>query len=185
MSRSLTSAELREIGESNFKLFCDRAGLVCNKSSRDVTGWDFLVEFPLSASGDGVLLDQRSKTTCHVQLKTTFGGGESRISVRLSAAELLAKNIAPAMIVVFLLRPSGDGITGYLIHLLDEELAQILKLLRSAQANQKLAINRASITFDYRSRGTQFEFTPEGLRGALVAACGVDPAQYAVKSSAN
>ncbi len=32
-------------GEARFQELCEDAGLVCNKSSRDMTGWDYIVEF--------------------------------------------------------------------------------------------------------------------------------------------
>ena len=44
--RRLNSDELGEKGESRFQEFCVDEKLTCNKSSRDRTGWDFLVEFP-------------------------------------------------------------------------------------------------------------------------------------------
>lgn len=179
MSRPLTADELGEAGESNLKLLCDKAGLVCNKSTRDVTGWDFIVEFPMPECGSDVALDRRSTTECRIQLKSTLGGGDSRISLRLSSVEFLAKNVGPALIVAFLLHSNGDGIAGYIIHVIGENLARVLKRLRSAQASDTLAINRAKITFDYRKMGTLFEFTPEGLRDALASACGNDPARYA------
>jgi len=181
MSRSLNAADLGKIGETNFELLCDKAGLVCNKSSRDVNGWDFLVEFPMAAPSLDVTLDQRTTTACRVQLKSTVAGGNDRVSLRLSAAERLAKDAGPALVVVFLLRPNGDGICGYLVHLLGEELAQILKRLRSAEASQTFAINHKSITLDYRKQGTRFEFTAEGLRKAIADACGPDPARYALE----
>jgi hypothetical protein len=71
MSERLTSERLGHAGESQFTLLCDRGNLTCNKSSRDETGWDFIVEFPMAAPREGVTLDQRAPVVCHVQLKTT------------------------------------------------------------------------------------------------------------------
>jgi hypothetical protein len=101
MSQKLTPDELGDVGESKFKLLCGQAKLVCNKSSRDVTGWDFIVEFPMVEPGSTVALDQRPTTACHVQLKSTAGESGRRVALRLSAIERLAKDARPALIVVF------------------------------------------------------------------------------------
>lgn len=43
---SLTPEALGVSGEDLFRSMC--AGLTCNKSDRDVTGWDFRVELPFN-----------------------------------------------------------------------------------------------------------------------------------------
>ncbi|HEY6923187.1 MAG TPA: hypothetical protein VI653_06960 [Steroidobacteraceae bacterium] len=177
MSDHLSPERLGLAGESKFTNLCDLANLTCNKSNRDETGWDFLVEFPMAAAGPALTLDQRAPVVCHVQLKTT-AGNLNRVSIKLSALERLAKNVRPALIVVFVSRPNGDVLTGYAIHLLDAPLAQILKRLRRAHADGRLDINRARLSFDYRRDGTPFEVTPVGLRRALAQACGPDAVQY-------
>src|SRR3546814_12904384 len=75
-------------------------------------------------------LDQRSKTTCHVQLKATKSVGTGNVQLRLSAADLLAKSPLPAVIIVFRMRPDGTPIRGYVVHLLG---APLEKLLRSEE----------------------------------------------------
>lgn len=133
MSITLSPADLGEAGETKFKLLCTQAGLVCNKSTRDVTGWDFIVEFPMVVPGPAMALDQRAATSCHVQLKST-ATAIGRVSLKLSAIEHIAKKISPALIIVLLLRADGEGITGFAIHLLGRELAKVLKRLRAAHA---------------------------------------------------
>src|SRR3546814_15590540 len=88
-------------------------------------------------------LDQRSKTTCHVQLKATKSVGTGNVQLRLSAADLLAKSPLPAVIIVFRMRPDGTPIRGYVVHLLGAPLEKLLRRLRHEQfiGNQ---IGRAS-----------------------------------------
>jgi hypothetical protein len=176
MTNGLMPDELGAAGESLFAGLCARAGLVCNKSDRDRTGWDFVVEFPMPQPGVGIPLDGRSPTACAVQLKSTATAGP--IKVRLSAAERLAKDPRPAFIVVFRLTPGGEGITGFLIHLVDRALGKVLHRLRVAHANKAFDVNRATISFDHRKLGTQFVLTPHGLRQALLDAMSDDPAAY-------
>lgn len=176
MTNELMPDELGAAGESLFAALCARAGLVCNKSDRDRAGWDFVVEFPMPQPGVGIPLDGRSPTACAVQLKSTATAGP--IKVRLSAAERLAKDPRPAFIVVFRLTPGGEGIAGFLIHLVDRALGKVLHRLRVAHANKAFAVNRATISFDHRKLGTRFALTPDGLRQALIDAIGDDPAAY-------
>src|SRR5258708_22769810 len=135
----------------------------------------------MTEPGPAVALDQRPTAACHVQLKSTAGESTGRVALRLSAIERLAKDVRPALIVVFRLRSDGEGVGGYVVHLLGEQLARVLKRLRAAQARKAFDVNQASISFDYRKVGTKFALTPEGLRDALISVCGNDPARYVVE----
>lgn len=176
MGKKLTSDELGAAGEALFAGLSVRASLVCNKSDRDRTGWDFVVEFPMPKVGVGVTLDKRLPTACAVQLKSTTRAGAVRL--RLSAAERLAKDLRPAFIIVFHLNPTGEGSAGYLIHLLGPALRKTLHRLRTVHANKTFDVNRVKISFDYQKLGTSFPLTPEGLKQALLSAIGDERTIY-------
>lgn len=178
MARRLKSDQLGAAGEGLFHTLSERAQLVSNKSNRDVTGWDFFVQFPIDEMVFPQALDQRPANACYVQLKSTAGENGTRVSARLSAVEHLAKAPGPALIVVFRLRSDGEPVAGYLIHLLGDELARILKRLRQAEAEQRFDINHAWISFDYVKSGRRFSLTPDGYREAIENACSKDPASY-------
>lgn len=97
-----------------------------------------------------------------MQVKGTASDRGNRVKLRLSAAEHLAKDPKPALVVVLLMAKDGALQGGYLIHLLGENLAKVLKRLRQAQADDKVDVNHQEITFDYRSRGVRFAATAEG-----------------------
>lgn len=108
MENDLEPDRIGRIGERQFEVLCERAGLYCNKSAVDVMGWDFIVEFPMVITGQPPLpLDQRPTNAARVQLKSTLGRSGNRIRLSLSAIDRLAKDPRPAIIVVFRLR--GDG----------------------------------------------------------------------------
>jgi hypothetical protein len=176
VTKELTSDELGAAGEALFANLSARAGLICNKSDRDRTGWDFLVEFPMPEPSISVTLDERSPTACTIQLKSTAIA--SPVKLRLSAAERLAKDLRPAFIIVFRLTPSGEPIVGHLIHLLGPALRRILHRLRTAHAKNAFDVNKTTISFDYRKFGTRFALTPDGLNEALLAASGNQRAVY-------
>src|SRR5205809_6637408 len=88
-------------GESRFQEICEDAGLICNKSTRDRSGWDFIVEFQFGDAEDPSPLDSRTPPlSCHVQVKTLRAEND-RFRMRLSSAERLAKEIKPAFVYVF------------------------------------------------------------------------------------
>ncbi|TNE61358.1 MAG: hypothetical protein EP341_00780 [Sphingomonadales bacterium] len=169
------------IGEDQFKLLCERAGLYCNKSAIDMMGWDFIVEFPVTSAGQALPLDQRPTSAARVQLKSTLGRGGNRIRLSLSAIDRLAKDPRPALIVVFRLLADGDLQSAYLVHLVGNELARVLKRLRLAEARNAHDINHTDISYDYVKVGVRFEPTPAGLLAALSAACGQNPRAYTIE----
>lgn len=176
VARTLTPEMLGAAGEADFARLCAMAGLVCNKSNQDLTGWDFLVEFPMPAAGPAAPLDQRVATTCRVQLKTTSRPG--RVAMRLSAAERLAKDPQPTLLIVFRMKGDGEPICGYCIAIIGAELARVLRSLRIAHQAKRFDVNHASISFDFAKLGQRFDLTPAGLRTALQEACGPDPVTY-------
>lgn len=180
-NNGLTPEDLGEAAESLFKNLCARARLNCIKSDRDRTGWDFIVDFPMSDERAPETLDQRQKITCHVQLKATAALGSGSVSLKLSAADLLAKDSHPALIVIFRLKKDGEPLKGYVVQLLDEPLHKLLRRLRLAEAQGRRDTQKLKISFDYRRHGKPFELTPAGLRAALAEACGPDPAAYAIE----
>lgn len=175
MPRVLTPDELGEAGETLFANLCVRAGFTCNKSNRDRTGWDFVVEFPMAGPEAGAL-DARLPTACVIQLKSTATAGPVKLS--LSAIERLAKDLRPAFVVVLRLSPEGEGRAGYLIHLLGPALARVLHRLRTAHAQGRFDLNKLTITFDPARFGTRFSPAPDAFGDALRRACGPDPAEY-------
>ena len=141
----VTSDDLGEVAEAEVALLCAKARLICNKSQRDRTGWDFIIEFPTPSFDPAEPLDARpSGASCHAQVKGTAAG--DRIALRLSAAERLAKDPKPAFVIAVRLDRSGKALSGYLIHLLDAPLAKILKRLRRAHAQGRHDINHMQIS---------------------------------------
>ena len=125
--------------------------------------------------------DQRPTNAARVQLKSTLGRTGNRIRLSLSAIDRLAKDPRPALIVVFRLRADGDLQSAYLVHLVGNELARVLRRLRLAEARKAHDINHTDISYDYEKVGVRFEPTPAGLLAALSAACGQNPGAYTIE----
>jgi hypothetical protein len=182
MDGKFENERIGRIGERQFEALCERAGLCCNKSSVDVMGWDFIVEFPIALANQAPLpFDQRLNTAARVQLKSTLGHSKNIVQLKLSAIDRLVKDPHPAIIVVLQLKDDGEPQWGYLVHLIDKNLRNILSRLRMAEAGNTYDINHRKIGYDYVKCGQRFEPTPAGLISALTAACGEAPDDYAVE----
>lgn len=182
MEEELEPDRIGRIGERQFEVLCERAGLYCNKSVVDVMGWDFIVEFLMTSAGRPPLpLDQRPTNAARVQLKSTLGRTGNRIRLSLSAIDRLAKDPRPALIIVFRLRGDGELQSAYLVHLIGSELSRVLRRLRLAEARKAYDINHTDISYDYEKVGVRFEPTAAGLSAALSTACGQNPGAYTIE----
>ncbi len=179
----LTSNELGEKGESRFKEICADAKLICNKSDRDLAGWDFIVEFPFRDEPSVSLDSRQSPISCHVQVKT-LREKSGRFQMRLSSAERLAKDKKPSFIYIFRVNDKLEFVDSYLIHMLDEPLAVILRRLRSESASSGTQkINKKEITLPVNRNSVLLKPTGSDFRAALEAACGHDTDVYIARKS--
>ncbi|CUX57367.1 hypothetical protein AGR7C_Lc220161 [Agrobacterium deltaense Zutra 3/1] len=64
---SLDSDQLGEKGELLFQTLCVDAQLICNKATRDRSGWDFIVEFPIDHTNPGQLDERSNPISCRFQ----------------------------------------------------------------------------------------------------------------------
>jgi len=179
----LNSDELGEKGQSRFKEICVDAKLVCNLSTRDRTGWDFIVEFPFEAPKDESTLDKRkAPISCHVQVKTMWTSTKN-FRLRLSSAERLAKEAKPAFIYVFRVNDQLQFADSFLIHILDANLGLILKRLRKEHARGCYSINHKWIVFDPKRVGQQIKPTGKSLYNIIKSICEPDLEKYIQKKN--
>lgn len=178
----LNADELGEKGEAHFKEICVNVSLTCNKSDRDRTGWDFLVEFPFETDFRAIApLESRPvPLSCHIQVKTLQEKND-RFVMTLSSAERLAKELKPAFVYVFKVNTELQFTGAYLIHILDESLGTILKRLRKEDAEGNTAPNKKTISMSAKRYGKAVAPTGRGLRDALILACGNDLHAYTKK----
>jgi hypothetical protein len=180
----LTANELGEKGESRFKEICADAQLICNKSDRDLAGWDFIVEFPFNHDEGGSLDSRRKQISCHIQVKT-LRESSNRFDMRLSSAEHLAKEAKPSFIYIFKVNEQLEFVDSFLIHMLDEPMAIVLKRLRKESAlPSEVKINKKKITLPVNKNSVRIKPTGSDLRSALLSACGADMGGY-ISTKAN
>jgi hypothetical protein len=176
----VSADELGEMGQARFKEICAAAGLICNQSNRDRTGWDFIVEFPFANTASMDVETRQTPLSCHVQVKTLLERND-RFEMRLSSAERLAKELKPAFVYVFKVNEGWTFTEAYVVHVLDKPLEKILKRLRKLDVAGKPAVNKSTISMSTRSDGAMTAPTARALREALSAAIGGDLHAYAEK----
>lgn len=183
MPRNLNGDEQGEKGQSRFREICVDAGLVCNESTRDRTGWDFLVEFPFAPAETVRSVDERpAPISSHFQIKT-LSIGQDRVKMRLSSAERLAREVKPAVIYVFSVDGPEFG-ESRLLHVIGDVLADILKRLRQEHsAGNATIINQKFITFSARRYGIPLPPTGGALRTAVAQICSTGLQEYITRKS--
>jgi hypothetical protein len=174
---TLNADELGKKGEARFSEICNDTKLVRNPSTdQDRTGWDYIVEFEQQAPiGDETLDSRRSPLSIHVQVKTMWDTSD-RFRMRLSAAERLAKEPKPAFVYVLKVNKKLDFVSAHLVHILDGNLATILKRLRREQSKgtKPSRINKKYISFNASNSGRKIEPTGQAFRRTVSVFCGPD-----------
>src|SRR5580704_3796132 len=180
----MNADDLGEKGQSRFQEICADCGLTANKSTRDRTGWDYIVEFPFVDGASFSPIDSRpAPLSCHVQVKTILWKTD-RITLRLSSAERLAKEIKPAFVYVLRVAEDLTFSDSVLIHLSGKSLEQILKRLRKEEAaGARSKINKKTISLSVE-HGAVLDPTGLALRQALEREIGPNLHDYTVRKKA-
>lgn len=143
-------------------------------------GWDYHVEFPHPHQHTGVPFDSRPKMPdMKVQVKTIWFD-RSTVDVDLAAADRLAGWDYPSFIVLLRMNMDLTYKDMHVIHLIDDNLAMILKALRRAEAEGSLSIKKRTITFSIR-HGVEAAVEGRALTDAFRAAIGEKPDTYVVR----
>lgn len=119
--------------QSRLETWGFQAGIICNRSQYDRTGWDYWLEFPTNLDADAVPWDKQSTGhKCVVQVKGTQSTRRRR-SVKLSVWNQLVKRPLPAFFVIIHFNDAGDHVEhAYLVHVGESEIRRVLERLREA-----------------------------------------------------
>jgi hypothetical protein len=173
----LSSNALGEKGQSRFKELCADADLICNKSDRDMAGWDFVVDFDLDESASTSLDHRKTPLSFHVQLKTIYDRTTS-VKLSLKMAERLAKELKPSFICVLKVDSNLCFTDAYLIHMSGDHVGRVLKRLREAGAKaSSTKIREMTISFTQKE-SERIGLSGSALRDAMVRYVGRDLHSY-------
>ncbi|WP_137180581.1 hypothetical protein [Roseomonas sp. AR75] len=183
--RRLNPDQLGAKGEARFPELCLDGRIECNRSERDRTGWDFLVEFPISEGDASPLHDRRMPLEARVQVKTIWEG-QSRVKLRLSSAERLAKAPTPAFLCILTVSHDSLEFTKIqILHFWGALTEQILKDVRKLQASgRSTKINKTTLAVNVNQHGSSLPVTGQTLRAEMSRFIGRDMASYIEKKIA-
>jgi hypothetical protein len=141
-------------------------------------GWDVLVEFRFPDETSGQPLDSRPKPlVCRVQVKTIWWDNDSA-KAPLQALEMLAKAPEPAFICIMKMAHDCNPTELFLIHLIDHQLAKVLKRLRVERARGSTHLKGKTMKFSRTAMGRPIAPTGAAVKAALETAIGSDLSGY-------
>ena len=141
--------ELGNRGEAYFELLSsEEPGVVCNPSKRDRTGWDFVLEWPESASS--LPRDLRRLTpAAFIQVKATSRKSNT-VAIKLSNLEKMLKSKSPCFLVLFRFTgKTGQPTECFVMHVWEALLEQTAERLTKEDkvGNEKLHKKSISVKF--------------------------------------
>lgn len=141
---------LGNMGEFAFANLCAEGGLVVNKSTTDVFGWDYLVEFPFDGKLNALNLHD-SAIECKIQIKAT-DGDKKKVQVTVSSLRRLATAQMPAFFVFLDYDKKDTYQRVYLAHVDQDLIYRTLKKIRELENKGGLdRLNKATLVIKYNS----------------------------------
>lgn len=139
---------LGDWAEQRFALLCAEAGVPCNKSQQDRTGWDFIVEFPPDKVPNIPHDMQPTDRSARVQVKST-GGEKLSTRVKLSNALRFVNEPSPCFIVLF--KPGSEGKPEeiYARHFGKGLIAVALRKAREAAAKNRTDLHKIMLPISF------------------------------------
>lgn len=136
------------MGENYFNYLCGSEGINCNKSSEDMAGWDYILDFPFDnnkSSSDTA----KGPIECKVQIKSTTKD-RKHSQVKLSNLLRFCKTPLPSFFVFIEFGESKTPQELFLVHFDNELIEKSLACIRNAeQVKKKKSLNNSSMRINY------------------------------------
>lgn len=175
----MINRDLGGLGESVLSLWAAARGIAAQRASKDVSGWDFLLEFPskrpLTESGQPAPMDlAKPPLKCLVQVKATDQA--ERFSVKLSSALKLAQTQLPAFFVLLRFRGTSEPVEAYLVHMDRKLLERVFRRSREAEI-QGISLSNPILSLSPKKEQL-IEASGFGLESAILRQVGEDTGSY-------
>ncbi|MGJ8537134.1 MAG: hypothetical protein ACSHW2_08260 [Parasphingopyxis sp.] len=153
---------LGDWAEDRFALYCSQAGVVANKSNKDRTGWDYLLEFA-QVNSAGLPPDQhKPEMTARVQVKSRERGTLST-TIKLDNAHRFAASPDPCFVVLAAATDGGEPVRFYAKHFWKPEIERTLKRLRQAESKSK-PVHKQSFSVAFKEEDDHTDDLVEWMR---------------------
>ena len=155
--------DLGDWAEDRFALYCSQAGVVANKSSKDRTGWDYLLEFAQVNSSTVPPDHQKRELAARVQVKSRERGNLSA-SLKLDNAHRFAASSDPCFVVLAAATDGGEPARFYAKHFWKPEIERTLKRLRQAESKSK-PVHKQAFSVAFKEEDDHTDDLIEWMRG--------------------
>lgn len=154
------------MGQDEFGKLCSSAGLTRNQSREDMTGWDYLVEFPLPRVSGQPADMAPPALQCRVQVKAT-DKHRRKWDISLANLERLAKSPIPAFICLIEFNGEENAKNVYLVHIGEVIIRRVLKRLRELEKVPSRDMKRSKLSVVFAESDRLSEPNGPYLRRAI------------------
>lgn len=179
MTNTSDSDHIGRIGEDFFNSLANKARLLVGQVIPDRIGRDRMLEFELAPKGTLPYDKRPAPVGCSVQIKTIFDSNE-RATLSLSVAERLAKDSRPTFVCIIRVDEEDEVTDMHLVHLLDENLATILRRLREEYSKNNEKLHKTTTSFTI-SDGVRVDLKPKAFKEAFQNIVHLNMEEYSKK----
>ncbi|MGB3691165.1 MAG: hypothetical protein WBG70_03965 [Spirulinaceae cyanobacterium] len=159
--------DLGDLGESNFRGWCNAAGLTVNPSEKDRTGWDFIIEFPWKKENYLPKDMLPAPIECKVQVKST-DKKDKRESIKISNLSRLVKAPLPTFYCFIEFDGKDEAQAVYLVHVDRKIIGKTLRRIRQLEAKgEGDNLNKHTIDVCYTSEERLPNITGKSLKNTI------------------
>jgi len=172
------NGEFGSVGEQQFALWCEQAGLTASPPSRDRYGWDFVVQFPQLDSSAPI--DSRPpQLKCMVQVKSTSRGARSA-RIKLDNWERMINDPLPWFVCAIVF--DGTDVSElFLVHVDERYTERVLRRLRSLRVEKHdggRELHKLALSATWGPEDAIVPSTPIALRDTMLRHIGTDAYGY-------
>ncbi|MCL5521156.1 hypothetical protein M5Y73_23350 [Citrobacter cronae] len=159
--------DLGSMGETLFMQLCATVGLICNSSSKDSAGWDFIVDFPTQFATHPMIDKSASPIECKVQVKATDGSSK-KVQITLSNMMRLCRSKLPAFFFFIEYNGENNPQAVYIRHVDKNIIFNTLKRAReNSVAKNKKQLNKINLTVTFNDSHKLAKITGENLKKTI------------------
>ena len=160
-------ADIGDRGELLLSSWCTEVDLIANRSVKDVTGWDHLIEFPLNQAFSNDELHQ-SPPQCKIQVKAT-NGNKRKVPISLSNLQRMVTDPLPYFILYIEYNGLIPPQKAFLKYVDKTLISKVLKKIHTInQSEKENKLNKKTMSISFTELDKLSEFSGECLKKSLV-----------------
>jgi hypothetical protein len=176
----MSARDVGAMGENTLRMWAAQRGITANKVEQDQTGWDFLLEFPISKHSPGITLPldrEPFPLKCLVQVKASDQQRRSW-GIKLDNWIHLVKNPLPTFFLVLEFDEQDDCQRAFLVHVDETYIRRVLQRLREEHINPTAELHEIHLSISYGEADALPSLNGRGLADTILTYVGSKPEEY-------